>query len=185
MRDQELIARLRHEQNKQGWCEQTLDEQVACALINALSAHRANPKRVERREVDKILNRWGNAYFVHDYREACRSTGNAGGSALGRDVKRNNKENNIYAETPSELPDDTEYAKVNHVVLKMSPGHRAVIMRHYVERKEWERKTCDRLGDALTDRDTSVKAWIEHLGVNESEYRHDLGNAKDEFFIRW
>ena len=118
----------------------------------------------ERADIN--LRQWARGYLYHDRREIMGDTGNGGGSSLGRDVKRNNKDNNVFDDALIEV-DDSRYVALNAVVLRLPQSARAAIHLHYVERD----------GEP-------ARAFIQRKGLGKTKYYEDLSEAK-QAFIAW
>lgn len=160
MSDTELKARLRVAENKRGWVLEPESEKPI-GLVR--------PKRGERfhESADAALKAWAFGFITHDRREIKQATGNGGGSALGRDVKRNNKDNHIY-EPPAEIEiSDEQYRRLNTVVLSLSPPSFYFINLHYVERNNMP-----------------VVKFIRDLPITKTAYYEEIRDARNEFIAR-
>lgn len=164
MSDQELIARLRHEQNKRGWelCEEDSEtiKQVENVLIRNGGEKRFRQKAKQR------LKRWASGYLHFDRREIRLSTGSAGGSALGNMYRRANKQNRVYDDIAPEPWNEELYQQVNEVVLSVSEYNKAMIFTEFIER------------------DAPITEFCKRVGVSQATYYRDLNDALGEFIIR-
>ena len=142
-----------------------LKNKMRYALESDLGLIRPTGRRAHQ-IADINLRQWARGYVYHDRREIKGDTGNGGGSSLGRDVKRNNKDNNVFDSYVLEV-DDSRYRALNAVVLKLSKSSRAAINQHYI----------DRDGEP-------AREFIRRKGLGKTKYYEDLSQAKHEF-IAW
>ena len=144
----------------------SLTAEIKRLLVREVGLIRGDPKRRQSETADNMLKQWAKGYLTHDRREINRDTGNGGGSALGRDVRRNNKENNTLSGQAGYEIDDTEYRRLNAVVNRMTEYNRMFIFRHYLHRR------------------SGVKQFARKLDIPIATYYRDLGDARDEFIAR-
>lgn len=84
---------------------------------------------------NNALKRWARGYPHTDLKEIYSLTGNSKHSPLGKEVKRANKDNSIYDDSPVEY-DNTEYNRLNGLVLSLTPLHSLMLDIHYKQRGE-------------------------------------------------
>lgn len=118
---------------------------------------------------------------MHDRREIINDTGGNCSGSLGQQVKRNNKDNNIYGDVPFIEIDDSQYRRLNNVMLAMTPYNRMFLNRHYIDRARYIEKCV--AGGILPKR-ASQLFLIRKVNVTKNMYTLDLGEAQEEFLHR-
>lgn len=127
------------------------------------------------------LKQWARGYLMHDRREIIKDTGGNCSGSLGQQVKRNNKDNNIYDDVPFIEIDDSQYRRLNTVMLSMTPYNRMFLNRHYIERAQYIEKCV--AGGILPKRASQLFLSLK-VRVTKNMYTLDLGEAQEEFLLR-
>lgn len=152
-------------------------------LIEALEVDlnlRERHTKPDKRHIDKKLRQWARGYRTHDRREISALTGGNCSGSLGDQVKRHNKPNNIYSDDLSVEVDDSEYRRLNGVILSMNVYNQMVLNRHYITRQDFMEKYI--ASGVLPKR--AAEMFLDKLEITKNLYTVDLNDAKDEFYVR-
>jgi hypothetical protein len=144
-------------------------------------SQRSTIKPPNPKDLDLRLKQWANGYCTHDRREISTLTGGNCAGSLGLVVKKHNKPNNIYDCGPIIEIDDSEYRRLNAVVLSLNVYNRMVLHRHYITRKDYLEK---HISGGVTPKRAS-EMFLDKLGMTSSNiYTVDLNDAKHDFHVR-
>ena len=126
------------------------------------------------------LRQWARGYLMHDRREIVKDTGGNPSGSLGQQVRDNNEEKKIYDDVPFIEIDDSQYRRLNTVMLAMTPYNFMFLNRHYIDRAKFISK---RVEAGITAK-RAAELFLDKLKFTKNMYTLDLREAQEEFLLR-
>ena len=137
-----------------------------------------------------VLTNWANSHKSESRKEITAGLGYAGGSQLGRAVRRVNNVNRIFAGLDAGLDlAEPDYEYLQAVVLSMSQYNRMFLYAHYLKRPAVVAMLYRKMGQgddepkkAYTDR--VMAEYYKRVGLTKPTYDRYLKDARYEFMVR-